>query len=80
MFGAYSGFQLGGKLNEIAVPDFTQGYSGELLFNVAREYAFEISANTSSNGPSSSTQVMYRRAIPTQGVAHYSICGGIDLH
>jgi hypothetical protein len=59
VFGGYSGFRLGGKLNGIAVPDFTRGYSGELLFNVAREYAFEISANTSSNGPSSSTQAIF---------------------
>jgi hypothetical protein len=59
VFGGYSGFRLGGKLNDIAVPDFTRGYSGEILFNVAREYAFEISASTSSNGPSSSTQAMF---------------------
>jgi outer membrane protein OmpA-like peptidoglycan-associated protein len=45
IFGGYSGYRAGGKVNNVTVPDFTNGWAGQFIINTTHWSAVVIDVN-----------------------------------
>jgi len=45
VFGGYSGYRAGGKLNSVTVPDFTIGWAGQFIYNTTHWVGLVVDVN-----------------------------------